>query len=53
MRLSELMSQMDLAIYPQVALVIFLGVFVGVLYRVFSRRYTQDYEEASRLPLDD
>jgi cbb3-type cytochrome oxidase subunit 3 len=53
MRLSELMSNMDLAVYPQIALVIFLAVFAGVMVRVFSKKKTKDYEEASRLPLDD
>lgn len=53
MRLSELMSHMDLALYPQIALVIFLAVFVGVVYRVFSKKKAKDYEEASRLPLDE
>lgn len=44
---------MDLTLYPQIALVIFLGIFVGVIYRVFSKEKTKDYEEASRLPLDE
>jgi cbb3-type cytochrome oxidase subunit 3 len=51
MRLSELMSNMDLSFYPQVALVIFLAVFTGVVIRLFTR--AKDYEEASRLPLND
>ena len=53
MRLSDLMSNMDLAIYPQIALVIFLVVFAGVLVRVFSKSKAKDYEEAARLPLED
>lgn len=53
MRLSELMSHMDLALYPQIALVIFLAVFGGVVVRVFSKKRARDYEEASRLPLND
>jgi len=53
MRLSDLMSNMDLAFYPQVALVIFLAVFVGVIARVFSKKRAKEYEEAARLPLDD
>ena len=50
MRLSELMSNMDLAFFPQVALVIFLAVFVGVVYRLFSKRYASEYERAAQLP---
>jgi len=53
MRLSELMSNMDLAFYPQVALVIFLTIFAVVCVRVFSRKRKQEYERASRLPLED
>lgn len=53
MRLSELMSNMDLAFYPQIALVIFFALFIGVLFRVFSKSKARDYEEAARLPLDD
>jgi len=53
MRLSELMSNMDLAFYPQVALVIFLLVFAGVIVTVCSKAKTKDFEEAARLPLDD
>ncbi|NJK89062.1 MAG: cbb3-type cytochrome c oxidase subunit 3 [Myxococcales bacterium] len=53
MRLSEIMSNMDLSFYPQIALVIFLGVFIGVLVQVFSKKKTKEYEEAARLPLED
>ncbi|MEM1022927.1 MAG: cbb3-type cytochrome c oxidase subunit 3 [Myxococcota bacterium] len=53
MRLSELMSNMDLAFYPQVALVIFLLIFAVVCVRVFSRKRSKEYERASRLPLED
>lgn len=53
MRLSELMSKMDLSAYPQVALIIFLAVFAGVLVRVFSRKRGPEYRRAARLPLDN
>ncbi|MEO1230648.1 MAG: cbb3-type cytochrome c oxidase subunit 3 [Myxococcota bacterium] len=53
MSLSKLMSSMDLSLYPQIALVIFLAVFAGVLVRLFSRKHAEEYEKASRLPLDD
>lgn len=53
MRLSELMSNMDLAFWPQVALVIFVTVFVGVLLRTFSGSQAELQEEMSRLPLED
>ncbi len=50
---SDIMSNMDLAFWPQVALVIFLVVFAAVVVRVFSKSKAKDYEEASRLPLED
>lgn len=53
MRLSDVMSAMDLATFPQVALVLFLGVFVGVLVRVYVRGKPADFESQSRLPFDD
>lgn len=53
MRLSDIMGNADLAIWPSVGLVLFLGIFAGVVAFVFSRRKAKDYEEASRIPLDD
>ncbi len=56
MRLSELMSNIgsvDLAFYPQVALIIFLVVFVGVVAQVVSRKKSEDYQRAAELPLED
>ena len=38
MRLSDVMSHLDLTVYPIVSLVIFLGVFTGVLLRISGRR---------------
>jgi len=34
MRLSDIMSHMDLTVYPEIALVIFLGVFGAVVLRL-------------------
>ncbi len=53
MRISDIVSNMNLATYPQIALVIFLGVFAAVAWRVFRNRHAQEYAEAARLPLDD
>ena len=53
MRLSELMSNMDLAVWPQIALVLFLGIFAGVVIRTFSKSAQDQLKAASRLPLDD
>ncbi len=40
MRLSELMSQMGLAVYAEVGLVIFFAVFIGVLIHVSRKKNT-------------
>ena len=53
MRLSEIMSQMDLSVYPQLALILFFVVFAGVAVRVFSKKRAKEYEKAAQLPLDE
>ena len=53
MRLSDIMSRLDLSIYPQVALVLFLIVFVSVMTRTFSRTRAQELDHAAHLPLED
>lgn len=53
MSLSTLMSAMELSIFPQVAMVIFLVVFAGVLTQVCSRARTDEFNRAAHLPLDD
>lgn len=53
MRLSDVMSAMDLTTFPQVALVLFLGVFLVVVVRVYVRGRAADFEGVSRLPFED
>ena len=53
MRLSELMSAADLDFWPQVALLMFMAIFVGVLVKTFSKSQQKNHEEASKLPLED
>ena len=53
MSLSELMSSMDLSVYPQVALVLFLAVFVSVTWRIFTRRGREECRAHALLPLDE
>ena len=53
MRLSELMSGMNLATFPQVALVIFIGVFVAVAARTIWKGRGNGFDEERALPLDD
>ncbi|MCA9632939.1 MAG: cbb3-type cytochrome c oxidase subunit 3 [Myxococcales bacterium] len=53
MRLSEIMSNMGLTSYAEVGLLIFLGVFIAVVFRVYSKKYQPEYEAARFMPLDD
>lgn len=53
MRLSDIMSAMELSVYPQVALVIFLGVFAAVVLRTFARGRKNELEKLAMLPLED
>ncbi len=53
MKLSDVMSHMDLAAYPEVALVIFLVVFAAIGFRVFRPGRRAALESAARLPIDD
>jgi len=52
MRLSDIMSHMDLAVYPQVALVIFLAVFASVLVRLY-RAGGADLQSHAGMALDE
>lgn len=53
MRLSDIMAGLDLTIFPQAALVIFLGVFAAVMWRTLSRARRAEHDHAASLPLDD
>lgn len=52
MRLSEIMSRMDLTVWPIAALVIFVGVFIVVARRAFARTSSEN-EHAAAMPLSD
>ena len=51
-RLQDLISHADLSLYPQVALVIFTGVFLVVAMRVW-RRPRAAFNHAAGLALED
>lgn len=51
MRLSDIMSHMDLTVWPEVALVIFLGVFAAVTVRVWKSR--GETEQHATLPIEE
>jgi hypothetical protein len=50
--LSDVMSAANLAIYPEIGLVIFLFVFLSVAVRVY-RGDPQRFERARHLPLEE
>ena len=53
MKLSDVMSAMVLSTYAEIALVIFLAVFIGVVLQLLSHRNKAIYERLRHLPLDD
>lgn len=55
MSLTDIVSHADLALFPQVAMVLFLLVFVAVLVRVGRRSGSEaeTWRRAARLPLED
>ena len=53
MTLTDLMSGAGLSIYAQLALLIFLAVFVAIVIRTFAPSRNQVMDELSRLPLED
>lgn len=50
--LSGIVGSVDISFWPQVALVLFFGIFVVAGVRVW-RMAPQDSDAAARLPLDD
>ena len=46
------MGHAGLSIYAEIALVIFLGVFVAIVIRLFASKRS-DLERHARMPLDD
>jgi len=53
MRLSDIMSHAGLSGYAEVALVIFLIAFLLIAVGVFAPSRKREFDEASRMPLDD
>ncbi|TFG45521.1 MAG: cbb3-type cytochrome c oxidase subunit 3 [Gemmatimonadales bacterium] len=53
MRLSDIMSNAGLSTYAEIALVIFLIAFLLIAVSVFAPSRRKEFEEASRMPLDD
>ncbi len=53
MSLSDIMSHAGLALYAEVAILIFIVVWLAATVRTFLRGSSAEYEAAGRLPFDD
>lgn len=53
MKLSDIMGNAGLSMYAQVALVIFLAVFIAVTIRTWAPSRRREMDEAAMLPLND
>lgn len=53
MKLSDIMSAAGLELYAEVALVIFLVVWLAATIRTFARGSSAEYEAAGRMPFDE
>lgn len=53
MRMSDIVSHLGLAIYPIIGLLLFGGVFAGVLVQVLGRKRQPELDRAAMLPLVD
>jgi len=53
MKLSDIMSHAGLAIYAEVALLIFLAAFLAIAWSVLRPSRKAGYDAAARMPLDD
>jgi cbb3-type cytochrome oxidase subunit 3 len=53
MRLADIMSGAGLSTYAEIALVIFLLAFLLIAVVVFAPSRREEFESASRMPLDD
>jgi cbb3-type cytochrome oxidase subunit 3 len=53
MKLSDIMSNSGLSMYAQVALVLFLGVFIAITIRTYAPSNRKMLDDAALLPLSD
>jgi cbb3-type cytochrome oxidase subunit 3 len=53
MKLSDIMGNAGLSMYAEVALVLFLGVFIAIVLRTFAPSRRRELDEAALIPLND
>lgn len=51
--LREFLTEIDLSLYAEVAMVIFAIVFAAIVWRTLSMGSRMDVDAAARMPLDD
>lgn len=51
--LRQVLTEVDLTFYPKIALLIFLGVFLAISWRVWTLSRRMDVDAVARMPLDD
>ncbi len=51
--LTDVVSHSGLAIYAEIALILFTLVFAAIVGRVLSPKHRDEFEAARRLPLED
>ncbi|HMR11306.1 MAG TPA: hypothetical protein PKA88_36250 [Polyangiaceae bacterium] len=52
MRLSDIMSAMQLSGWAELALILFLAAFVAVAFQLFSPKRRAEYQRRGQLPLE-
>lgn len=53
MRLSDIMSNMNLSHWAQIGLVLFMGIFIAILLYLFVFSKSEKMDEMARMPLDE
>ncbi len=52
MRMTEIVSYLELSVYPSVALVFFLAAFIAIIIRVMTKTKAE-IDSAANIPLND
>jgi cbb3-type cytochrome oxidase subunit 3 len=52
MRLTDIMSGSGLAVYAEIALLLFVAAFLGIAIWIYLPRRKREHDQASRLPLE-
>ena len=53
MKLSDIMSAAGLSAYAEIAMILFIAAFIGIVILTFAPGRQKTYDAASRMPLDD